>query len=37
MNGSGPLTLGNVPRGVQRILDIVGLESLPGIVVEHDA
>jgi len=36
MNGSAPLTLGNVPVGVQRILDIVGLESLPGIVVEHD-
>jgi anti-sigma B factor antagonist len=36
MNGSAPLTLGNVPPGVQRILDIVGLESLPGIEVEHD-
>jgi anti-sigma B factor antagonist len=35
MNGSAPLTLGNVPASVQRILDIVGLESLPGIVVEH--
>lgn len=34
MNGSGPLVLSEVPVGVRRLLDIVGLETLPGIEVE---
>ena len=37
MNGSAPLVLTNVPQGVQRLLDIVGLETLPGIEVRDDA
>jgi anti-anti-sigma factor len=37
LNGAAPLVLDNVPAGVQRVLDIVGLESLPGIEVRHDA
>jgi len=37
MNGSAPLVLSNVPHGVQRLLDIVGLASLPGIEVDNDA
>lgn len=37
MNGSAPLVLSNVPHGVQRLLDIVGLASLPGIEVDTDA
>ncbi len=36
MNGSGPLVLSNVPASVRRLLDIVGLETLPGIKVEGD-
>jgi len=36
MNGAGPLVLSNVPASVQRVLDIAGLETLPGIRVEHD-
>jgi anti-anti-sigma factor len=36
LNGAAPLVLDNVPAGVQRVLDIVGLESLPGIEVRHD-
>ena len=34
MNGAGPLVLSEVPVGVRRLLDIVGLESLPEIEVE---
>lgn len=34
INGSGPLVLSNVSVGVRRLLDIVGLETLPGIEVE---
>jgi len=37
MNGSAPLVLSNVPHGVQRLLDIVGLDTLPGIEVRNDA
>jgi anti-sigma B factor antagonist len=37
MNGSAPLVLSNVPHGVQRLLDIVGLNTLPGIEVRDDA
>ncbi len=37
LNGAAPLVLDNVPAAVQRVLDIVGLESLPGIEVRHDA
>lgn len=33
LNGAAPLALVNVPDAVQRVLDIVGLESLPGIEV----
>jgi hypothetical protein len=36
LNGAAPLVLDNVPASVQRVLDIVGLESLPGIEVRHD-
>jgi len=36
MNGTGPLVLSNVSVGVRRVLDIVGLDTLPGIQVEHD-
>jgi anti-anti-sigma factor len=35
LNGAAPLVLSNVPTGIQRVLDIVGLESLPGIEVER--
>ena len=36
MNGSGPLVLTKVPVSVQRLFDIVGAETLPGIEVSHD-
>jgi anti-anti-sigma factor len=36
LNGSGPLVLTKVPNGVQRVLDIVGMETLPGIEVRVD-
>jgi anti-anti-sigma factor len=36
MNGAGPLVLSNVSDGVRRLLDIVGLDALPGIKVEAD-
>ena len=35
MNGSGPLMLFNLSVGVRRLLDIVGLDNVPGIQVEH--
>ena len=35
--GATPLVLDNVPAAVQRVLDIVGFESLPRIEVRHDA
>ena len=34
-DGVAPLVLSNVPASVQRLLDIVGLEALPGIKVEN--
>jgi len=36
MNGSAPLTLSQVSPSVRRLLDIVGLEAIPGIEVEGD-
>ena len=36
-HGGGALVLSNVSASVQRLLDIVGLEALPGITVENDA
>jgi hypothetical protein len=37
LDGAAPLVLDNVPAAVQRVLDIVGIESLPRIEVRHDA
>jgi anti-anti-sigma factor len=37
LDGSAPLVLTNVPNGVLRLLDIVGLETLPNIEVRPDA
>jgi anti-anti-sigma factor len=34
MNGAAPLVLSNVPTSIRRLLEIVGLEALPGIEVE---
>ena len=36
MNGSAPLVLSQVPPSVRRLLDVVGLEAIPGIEVEGD-
>lgn len=36
LNGVGPLVLSSPSDGVRRLLDIVGLEALPGIQVEND-
>jgi len=36
LNGSGPLVLAKVPDAVQRVLDIVGMQTLPGIQVRDD-
>jgi len=36
LNASAPLVLTNVPAGVRRLLDIVGLETLPNIEVRAD-
>ena len=33
LNGAAALELSNVPVGVQRVLDIIGLDALPGIEV----
>jgi anti-anti-sigma factor len=35
MNGAAPLVLDKVPVSVQRVLDIVGVETLPGIEVSN--
>jgi anti-anti-sigma factor len=37
MNGAAPLVLTQVSPSVRRLLDIVGLEALPGIQVEDRA
>lgn len=37
MNGAAPLVLTKVSPSVKRVLDIVGIETLPGIEVEQDA
>jgi anti-anti-sigma factor len=34
MNGAAPLVLSQVPPSVRRLLDVVGLEAVPGIEVE---
>jgi len=34
MNGSAPLVLSQVSPSVRRLLDVVGLEAVPGIEVE---
>ena len=34
MNGSAPLVLSQVPPSVRRLLEVVGLEAVPGIEVE---
>jgi|SRR5689334_15039704 len=36
LDGSAPLVLTNVPDGVRRLLDIVGLDTLPNIEVRGD-
>ena len=36
MNGAAPLVLSEVPPSVRRLLDVVGLEAIPGIEVEGD-
>ena len=36
MNGSAPLILSQVSPSVRRLLDIVGLEAIPGIEVVDD-
>ena len=36
MNGVGPLVLSHPPKGVRRLLEIVGLDALPGIAVQND-
>jgi len=36
MNGAAPLVLSNVPAGVRRLFDVIGLDTLPGIEIEHD-
>ena len=36
MNGSAPLVLSQVSPSVRRLLDVVGLEAVPGIEVEDD-
>jgi anti-anti-sigma regulatory factor len=36
MNGAAPLVLSQVPPSVRRLLDVVGLEAVPGIEVEDD-
>ena len=36
LNGSGPLVLSDISPSVQRVLDIVGIETLPGIEIRDD-
>jgi anti-sigma B factor antagonist len=36
MDGAGPLILSEVPSSVRRLLDVVGLEAIPGIEVVDD-
>jgi len=36
MDGAAPLVLSRVPSSVRRLLDVVGLDAVPGIEVEGD-